>query len=154
MTRFVVLDSGPLGLLAYVRAIQEATDCRAWVRELLESGTTVVIPEIADYEVRRELIRARLTKAILRLETLETVSGITYLPITTVAMRLAAEVWAQSRRAGRPTADPKGLDRDVIVAAQARSVAGEDDEVIVATTNVGHLALFVSAAAWRDVPTR
>jgi hypothetical protein len=122
------------------------------MRTLLDGGTIVVIPEIADYEVRRELIGARLTKGILRLETLETISGITYLPITTAAMRLAAEFWAQSRRAGRPTADPKELDGDVIVAAQASSVAGEDDDVTVATTNVGHLDRFVPAAAWRDIP--
>ncbi len=151
MTRCVVLDSGPLGLLAYVRAIQEATDCRAWVSALLEGGTTVVIPEIADYEVRRELLRAGLTKAILRLETLETVPGITYLPISTEAMRLAADFWAQSRRVGRPTADPKELDGDVILAAQARLAAGEDDELTVATTNAGHIGRFVPAAGWRDI---
>jgi predicted nucleic acid-binding protein len=153
MTRLVVLDSGPLGLLAYVRAIQEATDCRAWVSALLDGGATVVIPEIADYEVRRELLRAGLTKAMLRLATLETVSGITYLPINTEAMRLAAEFWAQSRRAGRPTADPKELDGDVILAAQARLATGEDDDVIVATTNAVHLGRFVPAAAWRDIPS-
>ena len=152
MSRIVVLNSGPLGLLAYVRSNQEALECRAWVRALLASGTTVIIPEIADYEVRRELLRMGLTKAIIRLETLETVSGITYLPITTQALRLAAEYWARSRRAGRPTADPKALDADVIVAAQARLVTGEDDEMTVATTNVGHLAQFVSAAGWRDIP--
>lgn len=146
-----MLDSGPLGLLAYVRANQEATDCRAWVRALLERGTTVIVPEIADYEVRRELIRAGLTKGLLRLETFGTVPGITYLPITTEAMRLAAEFWAQSRRTGRPTADPKELDGDVIIAAQARTITRVGDEMIVATTNPGHLARFVPAKIWRDI---
>jgi hypothetical protein len=130
---------------------QEAIDCNQWVRTHLASGTTIIIPEIADYEVRRELIRVGITKGIIRLETLETVPGITYLPITTAAMRLAAEFWAQSRQVGRPTADPKEMDGDVIVAAQVHTVADEGDEVTVATTNPGHLGRFVAAAAWRDI---
>lgn len=152
MSRIVVLDSGPLGLLTYGRANEQASDCRRWVFELLEDGTTVVVPEIADYEVRRELVRARLVKGLMRLETFETVRGIAYLPVTTEAMRLAAEFWAQSRQSGRPTADPKELDGDVIIAAQARTVASADDDLIVATTNIGHLSRFVPAANWRDIP--
>ena len=42
-----------------------------------------------------------------------------YDPITTPIMRRAAEYWAASRRAGRPTSDPAALDADVILAAQA-----------------------------------
>ena len=42
-----------------------------------------------------------------------------YLPLTDDALRFGAELWAQSRRAGRPTADPTALDIDVLLSAQA-----------------------------------
>jgi hypothetical protein len=47
---------------------------------------------------------------------------------------------------------PKELDGDVIVAALAPSIAGDDDEMIVATTNADQLDRFVLAGAWRDIP--
>ena len=45
-----------------------------------------------------------------------------------------------------PTADPKALDCDVILAAQAIEVTG-----IVATDNIGHLSRFVIAKRSRDI---
>ena len=61
-------------------------------------------------------------------------------------MLKAAELWAQARNSGLPTADPKALDCDVILAAQALEKDG-----IVATENVGHLSRFVDARDWRDL---
>ena len=45
-----------------------------------------------------------------------------------------------------PTADPKELDCNVILAAQALEVEG-----IVATANIGHLSWFVTAKHWYDI---
>ncbi|MFI5352420.1 MAG: type II toxin-antitoxin system VapC family toxin [Candidatus Binatales bacterium] len=61
-------------------------------------------------------------------------------------MLRAAELWAQARNRGTPTADPKELDGDVILAAQAEQVGA-----IVVTDNVGHLARFVKARNWREI---
>src|SRR5208283_3393922 len=97
----------------------------------------VVVPEIADYEVRRELIRARKTTGLARLDRLE--AGLTYDPITTAAMRRAAEFWALVRQAGLPTAAPLALDADCILAAQASLLGGPEDIVTIATANVRHL---------------
>jgi len=58
MSRVVLLDAGPLGLLSNPKASQEGDACNAWVESLLFRGIRVTIPEIADYEVRRELLRA------------------------------------------------------------------------------------------------
>ena len=63
----------------------------------------------------------------------------------------AAEFWAWARSQGRPTADPKELDCDVILAAQAELIKRAGDQPIIATTNVGHLALFADARLWSDI---
>ena len=105
------------------------------------------MPEISDYEVRRELLRINSLSGIMRLDRLP--ETIEYLPITTAAMRLAAEFWAQGRQSGQPTADPKELDGDVILAAQAVLLGVPD--LVVATTNVGHLSRYVAAKRWQDV---
>jgi predicted nucleic acid-binding protein len=101
------------------------------------------VSEIADYEVRRELIRAERHVGIARLNRLKATPP--YLPWTTSMMLRAAELWAQARRQGRPTADPKERDCDVILAGQALEVGA-----MVVTDNIGHLALFVEAKSWRD----
>ena len=61
-------------------------------------------------------------------------------------MRPAAQLWADSRRRGTPTADPKELDADVILAAQAIEA-----DAIVATHNIGHIAQFVAATSWQNI---
>src|SRR5208337_688693 len=104
-----------------------------WFRGLLLSGATVFLPEIADYEVRRELIRAKLTRSVERLDVLK--GRLRYLPLSTPTMLRAAELWAQARNQGTPTADPKELDGDVILAAQAEGL-----RATVATDNIGHLS--------------
>ena len=106
-------------------------------------------PKFADYEVRRELIRARKQAGLMRLDAL--VELLDYAPIDTATMRHAAVLWAQARQAGKPTADRHALDGDVILAAQALTI--EHSEVVVATTNVGHLARFVKSALWNDIAT-
>ena len=137
----VALDSGPLGMLCHPRANPRFA---SWFRRLMESGTVVFVPEIADYEVRRELVRAKLPRSIERLNGLK--RELRYLPLTTATMLRAAELWAQARTRGTPTADPKELDGDVILAAQAERV-----KAIIATDNVGHLAQFVSAIKWEEI---
>ncbi len=107
------------------------------------------MPETADYEVRRELLRGHRLQGLRRLD--ELVSRVEYLPLTTAAMRQAAAFWADARQRGQPTADDKALDGDVILAAQIATIESADG--IVATTNVGHLARYVRAALWKDIPT-
>ena len=117
---------------------------------LLANGNRVLIPEIADYEVRRELLRAGLQRSVARLDALK--SSLEYLPLTTDAMMQAAAFWAEARQAGRPTAPNLALDGDVILAAQTLVLPRDIAEpTIIATTNVGHLARFTSAMLWHTI---
>ena len=108
-----------------------------------------MIPEIADYEVRRELLRAGKDRGLGRLDALR--GMLEYAPITTTAMLKAAEFWAAARRMGRQSADDASLDADMILVAQARALVSSGDETVIATTNVRHLALFASARMWREI---
>lgn len=120
-----------------------------WLDALLTSGVSVLVPEIADYEVRRELLRAGRQRGVRRLDALGEAIG--YLPITTRTMRLAAGLWAEARKQGRPTAPDPALDADVILASQAKEVESEGRSVTVATTNPRHLSRFVDARTWQEV---
>jgi predicted nucleic acid-binding protein len=149
MSTLVCLDTGPLGMVTNPRATVQTDRCTQWLEGLLARGVRVLIPEIADYELRRELLRADKVAGLRRLDAL--VSTLEYLPLTTAMMRQAAQFWAEARRQGRPTADDKALDGDVILAAQALLTSTDDDPVIVATDNVGHLARFVPAYRWWEI---
>ena len=145
----VVLDTGPLGLLTHPR-LGQRQEPTGWLVRLRGAGVRVAVPEIADYELRRELIRAGSTTGVERLDTLE--RALVYLPLTTPVIRLASELWADVRSRGKPTAPDPALDGDVILAAQALVLQEELEEgVYVATTNPGHLSRYVAAGDWRDV---
>ena len=66
-------------------------------------------------------------------------------------MLKAAELWAEARKKGTPTADNKALDADVILASQAILIANYVNEAIVATSNTKHLSLFCDAREWQDI---
>lgn len=149
MSTVILLDTGLLGLITHPQASEEAMHCTQWLVSLSLKGFDVKVPEIADYEIRRELLRMNKTNSIKRLNELKIVLG--YIPITTQAMLVAAEFWAQARKQGKPTADDRALDGDVILAAQASVIESTDSTAIVATTNVGHLSRFVNAKTWRDI---
>ena len=148
MSRIVLLDSGPLGIVTNPKAASPLSpEGKVWLESLPLKGYIVMLPEIADYEVRRELIREGLTAAIRRLDQLK--SQIPYRPLTTEVMLLAAQLWADARKRGKPTADSNALDGDVILAPQAILEVNAGNEVVIATTNVGHLSQFVDAREWR-----
>ena len=147
----ILLDAGPLGILTNPKATPINLECRQWMKELLLKNYRVILPEIADYEVRRELIRAKRLEGIQRLDDWK--SRLEYQPLTTATMLKAAEFWAEARQTGKPTASPEALDGDVILAAQASLIAESQGDriVVVATTNVGHLERFVNTKYWQAI---
>ena len=149
MSQIILLDAGPLGLVTNPRATTENHECNLWLQAQLRQGVRVFVPEIADYEVRRELFRAGKSKGLARLNALS--QNIGYVPLTTNVMHYAARLWAQARNVGQPTAHDAALDGDVILAAQAHDLNAKGHVTIIATTNVKHLNWFVDARLWRDI---
>jgi predicted nucleic acid-binding protein len=139
MSLMVLLDAGPFGMVTNPRSSPGNEACKDWLAKLAAGGAEIVIPEIADYEVRRELLRAGKAQGLGRLDALKGL--LKYAPITTGVMLKAAEFWAAARKAGRQSAEDAALDADMILASQAVALVRAGDETVIATTNVRHLGL-------------
>jgi predicted nucleic acid-binding protein len=144
MARTIVLDTGPAGKIAHPKV---APGVRQWLAERAADGDRIALPEIVDYELRRNFlleVRRGRTSFAMSLDRLDELrKNLIFLPLNSDAMLKAAELWAEARLQGKPTADPKELDSDVILAAQALQIDG-----IIVTENPGHLALFAKVERW------
>jgi predicted nucleic acid-binding protein len=153
MARLVFLDASPLWLACQKRSNPLAEGCRAWLRVLASGGAEVLIPEVADYEVRRELLRlgAQGRAALGRLEGLK--ATLVYVPITTPAMLHAAALWAHLRQRGRTTADNQALDADAVLAGQVLTATSPGDVASIAAVNLRHLNWFpgIDARLWSTI---
>ncbi len=151
MTHLFVLDASVVGAITNPKQTSTIIrDCQIWFRRSLARQSIFVLPEIADYEIRRELLRGKKINGLKQLDELK--SAIYYYQIDSEMMLTAAQLWAESRQRGMPTADARELDGDVILAAQAIQLQAKGYEVTIVTTNVGHLAQFVTASHWQDLP--
>jgi hypothetical protein len=56
MSKAVLLDAGPLGMVSNPNDTADNRRCQEWATNLHRKGTVVCVPEIADYETRRELV--------------------------------------------------------------------------------------------------
>ena len=156
MPRFITLDAGPTGISCNNPDKPDVIKFYDWVDRCLEdSRTTLILPEIADYEVRRKLLSLPHGAAsIRRLDDLVRPGGpFVYLPISTNAMRRAAQLWSKARSGGYSTADEKALDGDVILAAQALEYIGVGDQLFIATGNESDLSRYVGERAqpWESI---
>ncbi|HEY9802851.1 MAG TPA: PIN domain-containing protein [Leptolyngbyaceae cyanobacterium] len=148
MSRVILLDTHPLSAVTHPKAEPKV---RQWLQSLQNTETVIRVPEIADYELRRELLRQGKSKSIARLNQL---SQNCLIPLTPETMRKAAELWAWVRNQGQPTASNESLDGDVILAAQAILQLPSFDEVVIVTTNLKHISRFererISVADWQQ----
>lgn len=151
MSHVIILDTGPLGLLTNPKKTPEPRAITRWALDMMTAGHRLIVPAIADYEVRRELERVGRRKGIEQLDAFNAAQADRYLSLTDSALRLAAKLWAQARNAGTPTADPKELDCDVLIAAQALTMGLSSSALVIATTNIGHLSRFVTADLWTNI---
>jgi predicted nucleic acid-binding protein len=151
VARIVLLDAGPLGVASSRPGTPLVDQCHAWLLALEAAGADVILPAIADYEVRRELLRLNASAKLRNLDLLR--ARFDYLEITAAALDQAAAYWALVRRGGRPTAGPDDLDADAILAGMAATSGQPRDTVTVATTNLRHLGSFpgVHAELWHRI---
>jgi predicted nucleic acid-binding protein len=149
MSRIIFVDSGPLGYALTPTVNDEHRCCSQWLDALMARGEQIAIAEIVDYECRRGWLRHDNLPALSLLDQAR--AALLYVPITSEAMLQAAQFWAASRKGGYATTDEKRLDADVILAAQVATFAPAEAELLVATTNVKHLARFVTARKWEEI---
>jgi predicted nucleic acid-binding protein len=137
----LMFDTGPLAQLVHPTFDREIAK---WFTAAVAAKQRLVIPEIADYELRRKLLHKDFRRSLARLDVLA--SSLRYLALDTATMRRASELWAAARRRGRPTAPPDALDGDVILAAQAEAIGA-----VVVTENLEDLSQFVPARRWSEI---
>jgi predicted nucleic acid-binding protein len=150
MSRVLFIDSGPLGFALTPAVNEEHLRCSQWLDALILNGEQLAIAEIVDYECRRGWLRTDNHTALANLDRAK--AAFTYVPITTAAMIRAAEFWAAARKGGYAPTSEQRLDADVILAAQVSTFSSAGAEVVVATMNVRHLAHFVTAYRWDEIP--
>ena len=138
-----VLDSAPLGNITDKPSKPRTALALRWRYETMRAGHTIIVPEIIDYEVRRELLRLERTDSVFRLDNF--CSILSYLPITTGTMQRAAELWATFRQKGKPTSADDALDVDMILLAQAETL---DEDYRILTTNMKHINMTGKAMHW------
>jgi predicted nucleic acid-binding protein len=138
----LLIDTGVLGQICHPRRHE---DVRVWFRSAVREHV-LLVSELADYELRRELLRIRAARSLARLD--ELTRELQYAPITTPTWRRAAALWASARSTGVVTAHEAALDGDVLVASQAI-----EERATIVTTNARHFAsLSAPALEWSAVP--
>ena len=70
MSRVVILDSAPVGEICGPGGRPATDDAQRWLSGLVNAGVRVILPDIIDYENRRELIRRRASKQLDFLDAL------------------------------------------------------------------------------------
>lgn len=151
----IFLDTNILGKLTNPNQLQSAFECQIWFERLLARGVYFVSSELCFYEVKRGLVLAQkkggISKGIEKINDLRNV--VDFLEINRQVADLATEIWAESRLKGKPTADEKNIDIDIIIAAHWQLLTGEfpGRTIIVSTTNIKHLSSFTNAQEWQDI---
>ena len=148
----VFLDANVLGDIVNPRPKSDTVKAvQQWSKAMIDAGHILLVPAIADYEVRRELHRKGATASIAALDTFNAFVPGRFVPIENEALRIAAREWGRVRNEGKPTADPHALDGDVILAGQVLEQELNAADYVVATDNTGHLTRFVRAERWQDI---
>jgi predicted nucleic acid-binding protein len=149
----LLLDSNILTCVLRPEVAENHEVAQTMIAVLGNPQFELFVPEVIDYEVRRKLLHLGQHQHHARkwareaLVLLDELVGVGYIPLTTFAMRLAAELWAKTRAEGRLRGTEVSLDVDVILAAQAKQVGGQ-----IVTMNEKHFRGMVEVFDWRCSP--
>ena len=150
----LLLDSNILTCVLRPEVAENHEVAQAMIAVLGNPQFELFVPEVIDYELRRKLLHLGQHQHHARkwareaLALLDELVGVGYIPLTTFAMRLAAELWAKTRAEGRLRGTEVSLDVDVILAAQAKQVGGQ-----IVTMNEKHFRGMVEVFDWRCSPS-
>ncbi|CCI09872.1 type II toxin-antitoxin system VapC family toxin [Microcystis aeruginosa] len=139
----VFIDSGVLGLLTHPKKAGKPADCEDWLYSLLSKGVYVVSSDICDYEVRRSLLLESVKKnSFNSLDNLDT-----------DVMLESSQIWVETRKIGKQTADNYNIDVDIIILAHWQLLKKQYPSryLVIATTNVKHFQGFAEALNWQDI---
>jgi hypothetical protein len=95
MSKTVCLDTTPLGIVTNPKKPKITQEALQWVAKLVRAGHKIVVPAIADFELRRELVRAGNVDGVSSLDAFNQAKPDRYLPLTDTALRRGADLWAR-----------------------------------------------------------
>ena len=98
MSQVLFLDSGPLSLITHPQRSAEVLGVTECLSRRLLSGSRMIVPAIVYYDLKRQLLRAKKTVSIGRLDVFINATPGRYLPLSDETLPLAAELWAKSRQ--------------------------------------------------------
>lgn len=133
----ILLDTGVLGKICHKKISDNVIKV---LNYLQQQKIGLRVPEICDYELRRNLLLENLDKSIRKLNKFRRTARLLFFDTNT--MIIASEIWADIRKQGNPTENKDSLDGDVILAAQAYQLKAYYAEVIILTTNPKDIAKF------------
>ncbi|WP_445171835.1 type II toxin-antitoxin system VapC family toxin [Microcoleus sp.] len=155
----VILDSNILTLLVTPldeklsedeKLTKEIHQCTKWFERLLSKGARIIVSDICDYEVRRELIRIK-SKSVQELDNLRDL--IEFQPVTFAVLEKAAELWAEGRYLSQSNKMKENIDVDCILAAQWCLLKEQNPgrKVIIATKNIKDFQRITDCEFWQNI---
>ena len=155
----VILDSNILTLLVTPldeklsedeKLTKEIHQCTKWFERLLSKGARIIVSDICDYEVRRELIRIK-SKSVQELDNLRDL--IEFKPVTFAVLEKAAELWAEARYQSQSNKIKENIDVDCILAAQWCLLKEQypGRKVIIATKNIKDFQRVTDCDVWQNI---
>jgi toxin FitB len=137
MTGLIILDSAPLGFFCNPKNRDNYKKLSNFVKSL---NFSIGVPEIIDYELRRNLELENLQKSISLLSQFQQRRQL--ISLESEDLIRAAELWAWCRKQGSTTTENKGIDIDVILVSQALSRKDFFNKVVILTIDTGDLSVF------------
>ena len=121
----------------------------------MSKGVYVVSSDICDYEVSRSLLLESVKKnSFNSLDNLNELRNvIDFLNLDTDVMLASSQIWVETRKIGKQTADSYTIDVDISILAHWQFLKKQYPSryLVIATTNVKHFQGFAEALNWQDI---